>query len=142
MNLYHIYSFKYDVTGIQSDNKKNYQKLIQSAYSIIANRKCKIFQPNLLVRKFSRKRTIFRKPPSYSLENLRKLLANLLPAYQSEKPPYAWCQLKRFSSIGFSCSFNVHLNYLISNASAILCLNTFLRKLLPIVLKSLIPGDL
>ena len=38
----------------------------------IANCKCKIFQPNLLVRKFPHKRTIIRKPPSYWLENLRK----------------------------------------------------------------------
>ena len=39
----------------------------------IPNCRCKIFQPNLLAKKFQRKRTIFRKSPSFSLENLRKL---------------------------------------------------------------------
>ena len=63
----------------------------------IANCKCKIFQPNLLVRKFPRKRTIFRKPPIYSLENLRKLSPHQKsypPVDESEKPAYTWCQLK------------------------------------------------
>ena len=49
---------------------------------------------------------------------------------QSEKPAYTWCQLKSFSSIDFSYLFNVAFNCLISIVSAILRLNTFLRKLL------------
>ena len=61
---------------------------------------------------------------------------------QAEKTTYMWCQLKIFSLINFYCLFNVGLKCLISNAAAISGLNTILKKLLPIILKSLTSGDL
>ena len=103
------------------------------------------FHPNHLVRKnlipadkFLQTFWLFAWKSAEAVPSLKNVPIRRL----GKKPTYTWCQWKSFSSIDFSCLFNVGSNCLISNTSAILCWNIFLWKLLPIILKSLISGDL
>ena len=103
------------------------------------------FSTNLLLREFKHTRATF---ANFTFI-CREICGNCLLTKkahplgdQAENTTYVWCQLKSFSLINFYCLFNVGLKCLISNASAILGLNTILQKLLPIILKSLTSGDL